>query len=214
MTMPREREALKQAVLAMREKMRATQHLAPDLFDLKHSPGGIIDVEFLVQYLLLAHAKDHPVDPPAVKRYISSAWGDDKDPNNLQGGGGNEGHLTNWLECIRSGKSADLRATVRECHLSTSLVHASNVALRTGAELPQGEIKERIKANTHLGEAFDRAAEHLAKNGFAGAKLQVGALTLDPSTEKFTGEGAEKANTDLIAKREGRGEFKIPTYLA
>ena len=60
MTMFRERDALKQSVLAMREKMRATQHLAPDLFDLKHSPGGIIDVEFLVQYLLLAHAKDHP----------------------------------------------------------------------------------------------------------------------------------------------------------
>jgi glutamate-ammonia-ligase adenylyltransferase len=60
MTMPREPTALKQAVLSMREKMRATQHIAPDLFDLKHSPGGIIDVEFLVQYLLLAHAKEHP----------------------------------------------------------------------------------------------------------------------------------------------------------
>jgi predicted dehydrogenase len=136
------------------------------------------------------------------------------DANNLAGGGGNEGHLTNWLECIRAGKPGELRAPIRDCHLSTSLVHASNVALRTGLTLPQGEIKERIKANSHLAEAFGRAAEHLAKNGFADAKLQVGALTLDPSTEKFTGEGAEKANADLIAKREGRGEFKIPTYLA
>jgi len=149
-------------------------------------------------------------DGKVVQRFGRSSG----DANNLQGGGGNEGHLTNWLECIRSGKSADLRATVRDCHLSTALVHASNVALRTGAELPQGEVRERIKANTHLGEAFDRAAEHLAKNGFADAKLQVGALTLDPATERFTGEGAEKANADLIAKREGRGEFKIPTYLA
>lgn len=60
LTMPREPMALQQAVLAMREKMRASLHLAADLFDLKHSRGGLIDVEFLVQYLLLAHAKDHP----------------------------------------------------------------------------------------------------------------------------------------------------------
>lgn len=58
--LPRDPAALKQAVLGMREKMRATLHIAADLFDLKHSPGGIIDVEFMVQYLLLAHAKAHP----------------------------------------------------------------------------------------------------------------------------------------------------------
>ncbi len=32
----------------------------PSVFDLKHSPGGMIDVEFAVQYLVLAHAADHP----------------------------------------------------------------------------------------------------------------------------------------------------------
>ena len=29
-------------------------------FDLKQDPGGIIDVEFIVQYLILAHAHAHP----------------------------------------------------------------------------------------------------------------------------------------------------------
>ena len=44
----------------MREKMRA--QLAPKAgeIDLKHSPGGLVDIEFLVQYLTLAHAADHP----------------------------------------------------------------------------------------------------------------------------------------------------------
>lgn len=45
----------------MRQKMR--DHLAPkDLaeIDLKHSPGGLVDIEFLVQYLTLAHAHEHP----------------------------------------------------------------------------------------------------------------------------------------------------------
>ena len=30
------------------------------LFDLKHDPGGMVDIEFVVQYLVLAHAHDHP----------------------------------------------------------------------------------------------------------------------------------------------------------
>lgn len=51
---------LKSEVQAMREKMRAAQHNATELFDIKQGIGGIIDVEFLVQYLVLAHAKQHP----------------------------------------------------------------------------------------------------------------------------------------------------------
>jgi glutamate-ammonia-ligase adenylyltransferase len=34
--------------------------LQADAFDLKQSLGGIIDVEFLVQYLVLRHAPQHP----------------------------------------------------------------------------------------------------------------------------------------------------------
>jgi glutamate-ammonia-ligase adenylyltransferase len=29
-------------------------------FDLKHDPGGMVDIEFTVQYLVLAHACLHP----------------------------------------------------------------------------------------------------------------------------------------------------------
>jgi [glutamine synthetase] adenylyltransferase / [glutamine synthetase]-adenylyl-L-tyrosine phosphorylase len=57
----RDREKLRGEVLAMRHKMR--ENLAsPDaaMFDLKHDPGGLVDVEFVVQYLILAHACDFP----------------------------------------------------------------------------------------------------------------------------------------------------------
>ncbi len=131
---------------------------------------------------------------------------------NLAVAGGEEGHLGNWVSAIRNVKPAELRATVRDCHLSTSLVHASNVAYRTGTEHSQGEIKDIVKSNAVLAEATERATEHLAKCGFADAKLRTGALTLDPATEQFTGALADKANADLIAKRTGRGEFKIPVH--
>ncbi len=60
MTQVRDAEKLKQEVLQMREKMRVAQKISADVFDVKHSAGGIIDVEFLVQYLVLAHARQHP----------------------------------------------------------------------------------------------------------------------------------------------------------
>lgn len=59
MMQSRDAAKLKIEVLAMRERMRSAQHLHGDAFDLKHSVGGIIDVEFLVQYLVLLHAARH-----------------------------------------------------------------------------------------------------------------------------------------------------------
>jgi glutamate-ammonia-ligase adenylyltransferase len=58
--LPRDTDALRREVTAMRQKMRAAHVNKSGLFDLKHDPGGIIDVEFVVQYLVLAHAHVYP----------------------------------------------------------------------------------------------------------------------------------------------------------
>jgi glutamate-ammonia-ligase adenylyltransferase len=50
---------LKSAVIEMRHKMLAAHPNTSALFDLKHDRGGIIDVEFIVQYLVLGYAHDH-----------------------------------------------------------------------------------------------------------------------------------------------------------
>ena len=58
----RKRTELLKDVVEMREKMRA--HLGSKAgdagFDLKHDRGGIVDIEFMVQYQVLAHAETHP----------------------------------------------------------------------------------------------------------------------------------------------------------
>ncbi len=58
-TQTRDIQKLKTEVIAMREKIRLAQHFKGDMFDIKHSIGGIIDVEFIVQYLVLAHAQQY-----------------------------------------------------------------------------------------------------------------------------------------------------------
>ncbi len=55
----REPRALAAEVLAMREKIHAAHPNASGLFDVKHDRGGMIDIEFIVQYLVLAHAHQH-----------------------------------------------------------------------------------------------------------------------------------------------------------
>ncbi len=62
----REPEALRAEVLEMRRKMR--EHLLPKggedvknaLFDLKQGRGGIVDIEFMVQYAVLAWSQRYP----------------------------------------------------------------------------------------------------------------------------------------------------------
>ncbi len=61
LTKPRDPDELREAVVGMREKMRSNQPRTPEgLFHLKRDVGGITDIEFLVQYLLLRHAAEHP----------------------------------------------------------------------------------------------------------------------------------------------------------
>jgi len=51
--------ALSRDVIDMRKRMLAGHPNPTPLFDLKHDSGGMVDVEFAVQYLILAHAHDH-----------------------------------------------------------------------------------------------------------------------------------------------------------
>ena len=52
---------LRSEVIKMREKMRtALSKQTEELFDVKHSQGGIVDIEFMVQFAVLAWANDYP----------------------------------------------------------------------------------------------------------------------------------------------------------
>ena len=56
----RDLPALKLEIIAMRDKVRSAHPVKADLFDVKHSPGGMLDAEFAVQYLVLAYSAAHP----------------------------------------------------------------------------------------------------------------------------------------------------------
>ncbi len=82
------REKLRDDVIEMRRRMRAElDRSSDDKFDLKHGRGGIGDIEFLVQYLVLKNAGDRPdvifysdnirqLDALVAERCIEQATGD------------------------------------------------------------------------------------------------------------------------------------------
>ena len=61
LVLPRDAAKLREEVLAMREKINAGHPNTGPLFDLKHDRGGMVDVEFVTQYLVLCHSATHPV---------------------------------------------------------------------------------------------------------------------------------------------------------
>jgi len=61
---PRHEQDLKTEIVSMRERLRSAHPVKDkgqgEPFDIKQSPGGMIDVEFVMQYLVLAQAAQHP----------------------------------------------------------------------------------------------------------------------------------------------------------
>lgn len=61
LTTPRDGQKLLDDVVSMRQKMRDHLDKSNDqLFDLKQGPGGMVDIEFMVQYGVLLHAPQYP----------------------------------------------------------------------------------------------------------------------------------------------------------
>ncbi|RCS56750.1 bifunctional [glutamate--ammonia ligase]-adenylyl-L-tyrosine phosphorylase/[glutamate--ammonia-ligase] adenylyltransferase [Parvibium lacunae] len=58
--LPRNPDTLRQEVLTMRQKMLDGHPNPTALFDLKHDRGGMVDIEFMVQYLVLSYAQREP----------------------------------------------------------------------------------------------------------------------------------------------------------
>uniref|UniRef100_UPI001F1807AD bifunctional [glutamate--ammonia ligase]-adenylyl-L-tyrosine phosphorylase/[glutamate--ammonia-ligase] adenylyltransferase n=1 Tax=Cupriavidus respiraculi TaxID=195930 RepID=UPI001F1807AD len=56
----RDAAALRDEIVAMRRKVAEGHPNHGTLFDLKHDRGGMVDIEFTVQYLVLLHSRAHP----------------------------------------------------------------------------------------------------------------------------------------------------------
>jgi glutamate-ammonia-ligase adenylyltransferase len=73
LALPRQPDALKKAVRSMRALL-AKEKGEDDPWDLKLAAGGLVDIDFIAQYLVLAHAAAHPqIASPSSARVLGIA---------------------------------------------------------------------------------------------------------------------------------------------
>ena len=123
---------------------------------------------------------------------------------------GPEQHQANFIDAVRSRKREDLHAEILEGHLSTSLCHLANASIRLGKVMKPEEIRDAVKSDALLAEAFDRLGPHFKANevDLAQTPLHLGpVLSVDSAAERFTGDRAAEANA--LLRREYREPFVI-----
>jgi hypothetical protein len=68
--------------------------------------------------------------------------------------GGQQAHVRNFLDAVRSRRREDLNQEIRSGHISSAMCHAGNIAWRTGKKLrldPVTETFDDAEANALLG---------------------------------------------------------------
>ena len=122
---------------------------------------------------------------------------------------GADDHFANFIKAVRSRKTSDLNAPIIEGHLSAGLCHQGNIAYRIGKKASPDEIRDQVKSNQVVSEAFGRMCEHLAANGVDLAKTPATIsawLKFDPKKERFVDNDAANA----LVKDNYRAPFVVP----
>jgi predicted dehydrogenase len=124
---------------------------------------------------------------------------------------GEDRHMQNFIDVVRSRRTSDLYAPIEEGYVSSALCHLANISHRVGKATPEDGIHEVVASNPVLNEAHGRMVEHLHVNGvdLGATPATLGIPVLgDGKGEKFGGPDAARANALLT--REYRAPFTVP----
>jgi hypothetical protein len=132
-----------------------------------------------------------------------------KEIRSFKGNSGGKLHQQNFIDAVRQRNPKILNTDVQVGHDSTGWCNLANIAFRTGAEYSKERAESvQVKEWRSLLEEMEKHVEdHGLKLQSSDFKLSP-MLTMDPSTGRFVGENAEKANSFL--KREYRAPFIVP----
>lgn len=140
-------------------------------------------------------------------------WTYDNDGKKIKqfAGDGGWGHMTNFLNTMRSRRVSDLKADVLEGHITASMIHSADISYRLAHREPVEQVKKTVEGNDLLAESFDRLLQHLQANEIDLAKNPVAVgpmLNFDIESEKFVGENSYSAN--MFLSRNYRPPFVVP----
>jgi predicted dehydrogenase len=146
-----------------------------------------------------------------ITRGYFEATAHDRDGKVVREFRGTDRLMQNFIDVVRSRKTADLCGPIEQGHLSSALCHLGEISHALGAATPPDETRERIKGDAALSEAYGRMTEHLAANrvDLATTPAILGQpLAIDAKAERFTGANAAAANALLT--RQYRAPYTVP----
>ena len=138
----------------------------------------------------------------------TSAIAVDPDGNELQRWEGASSHYAHFIDLVRSRRSEDSRADIREGHVSSALCHLGNISYRVGRSADPDGVRATLSDRSEAREAFDRLQTHLDANGvdLSRTPATLGPLLhFDPVTERFEDEDANR-----LLRRDDRAPFLVP----
>jgi len=124
---------------------------------------------------------------------------------------GEDRHMQNFVDVVRSRRTSELYGPIEEGFLSTALCHLGNISHKLGKTTPEGELHEMVAGNAALNEAYGRMVEHLGANNvdLTQTPLTLGVPLLgDGKGVSFSGPDAPRANALLT--RNYRAPFTVP----
>jgi hypothetical protein len=120
-------------------------------------------------------------------------------------------HMANFVEAVRSRKTADLNAEAEVGHVSAACSHMANISYRLGKIYAPPTIREMTSAQPELSDAFQRCDQYLQANGvnLNSSRAVVGpCVTWDSEQQRFVDEFADAANK--LSQPVYRKPFEVP----
>ncbi len=134
---------------------------------------------------------------------------DGKKIREFKGDSGNRQHLQNFIDCVISRNVSELNTDVAVGNASTGWCNLANVAFLAAGDYSAAEAQEMARDQPLWGELHSEMQAHLGAHGVAMDALKLSPmLELDVEQGRFTGEGAEVANSFL--KRQYREPYVVP----
>jgi predicted dehydrogenase len=124
---------------------------------------------------------------------------------------GEDRHMQNFIDVVRTRKKSDLYGPIESGHISSALCHLGNISHQLGRAEQPGVLREKIQGDAALTDAYLRMAEHLFVNDVDLTKTPATLgvpLTIDSANERFTGQNAADANALLT--RQYRAPYVVP----
>lgn len=127
----------------------------------------------------------------------------------FKGNSGGRLHQQNFLDCVRSRDVSALNTDVEMGNYSTGWCNLANIAFQAGERYSPAAAAELAQEIPLWGSLHEEMQAHVGAHDVPMTELKLSSiLEFDVEAGKFTGQGAEKANTFI--KREYRAPYAVP----